>query len=486
MRRRIAICIMVFVSGCQAPLAQLSFPYRAIAAGEAAQSFDVDGDGRAEFTLTFDEAGRVDAQGYDDDGDGVSDRVYRLRDYDNELVPHLVILLDSVPFHAVAERYAAGEFRWFDPPTKIIAPFPSMTEVCLTDLLHAPPTPGAIDHYYDRPAGRLRNVMWKRAVEGYRYPWERLLAYRSRFYEEGLAYLNPRPWYQAELERARKAMDESPNRVTMVYLTSSSGMACKHGRAGVDEVLDGMARLCLQLLYERRGALKISVLADHGHNLVRSANIDVEALLREGGFRVTKQLRRPDDVVLELSGLVTYAAVRTAQPARVATQLLTEPGMELAMYMESDRVIVRSVQGSAAIQFHHGRLRYEPITHDVLGYAPVLARLDADETGFASRDAWFAATVDHEYPDAPARIWDAFHHRVISPGEVMFTTRDGFCAGDAGFERFITMESTHGSLNKINSTSFLMTMTGRVDEPLRMREVMPAIEPTWRPGAGAP
>jgi hypothetical protein len=241
----------------------------------------------------------------------------------------------------------------------------------------------------------------------------------------------------------------------------------------------------LQLLHERRGALKISVLADHGHNLVRSANIDLAALLRGGGFQVTKQLRRPDDVVLEMSGLVTYAAVRTTQPARVAAHLLTEPGMELAMYMDEDRAIVRSAQGSAAIELRDGRIRYRPITFDVLGYGALRSRLAADGDGFASRDAWFSATVDHDYPDGPARIWEAFHGRMISPAEVMFTTRDGFCAGDAGFERFITMESTHGSLNQINSASFLMTMTGRVDEPLRMRDVMPVIEPAWRPGVKA-
>ena len=62
------------------------------------------------------------------------------------------------------------------------------------------------------------------------------------------------------------------------------------------------------------------------------------------------------------------------------------------------------------------------MTFDVLGYLPLMSRLSADADGFAARGAWFAATVEHEYPDGPARIWDAFHDRMISPAEVMFTT----------------------------------------------------------------
>jgi hypothetical protein len=79
-------------------------------------------------------------------------------------------------------------------------------------------------------------------------------------------------------------------------------------------------------------------------------------------------------------------------------------------------------------------------------------------------------------------VWEAFHERVVNPPEVMFTTRDGFTAGVPSFERFITMKSTHGSLNQINSATFLLTMTGRAKGTMRMRDVMSAIEPDYRPG----
>jgi len=152
------------------------------------------------------------------------------------------------------------------------------------------------------------------------------------------------------------------------------------------------------------------------------------------------------------------------------------------MYLEQDRVVVRDARGTAVIECHDERFRYRVLTSDVFGYESIRSNLPADADGFVARDDWFAATVDHEYPDAPPSVWDAFHSRVIDPPEVMFTTRDGFYAGDPSFERFITMQSTHGSLNQRNTATFLMSMTGRVRAPLRTRDVMPAIEPSWRPG----
>jgi hypothetical protein len=465
---------LALLCGCQAPLAQLTFPYRPLRASAEPQWFDVDDNGRNEFAVTFDNDA-VDALNYDDDEDGKPDRVYRLRDYADADVPHVMIFLDSVPFRCVAERYAAGEFRWFGSPAKVIAPFPSLTEVCYTELLHAAPMPGMIDRFYDRRRGKLRNFLWARAVEGYQHPWERHFHYRLHFREEGLAYLDPRPWYQAELERARRAVNANPERTSLVYLTSASGMACKYGQAGIDEVLDGAARLCLQLLYERRGAVRITLMADHGHNLVSSQNIHIDKLLSSAGFRIAKRLEGEDDVVPELSGLVTYAGVRTLKSAAVADALLRHPGVDMAMYLQGDSVIVRSDNASAAIESDAGRLRYRPLIGDVLHYAKLT--LPAD--GLATRDEWFAATVDHEYPDAAPRLWDAFHRLVADPPEVMFTTHNGYTAGLASFERYITMKSTHGSFDQINSATFVMTMHAPPLQPMRIGDVMKAIAPAY-------
>jgi hypothetical protein len=334
-----------------------------------------------------------------------------------------------------------------------------------------------IDAYYSRTSGR--HTGWNR-VGGFEQPWERRLDYHAKMYEQGLAYLNPRPWHGVEMERVRRTLDASPDRVCIAYVTSASGMMCKYAGQGCEEILDDVRQLCLQVLYERQGAIKISLMADHGHNLVESKNLRLDEVLRAAGFRPGNALREDGDVVVEVNGLVTYAGVHTRQPARVAAALATREAVELAMYQEGDGVVVGDAKGSARIECREGRLRYTPVDRDVLGYAGVVERLAAEgkaREGFVGDDDWFAATVDHYWPDAPRRIWDAFHGRAASHPAVMVSMRDGWCAGLESFEKLIKMESTHGGLNQLNSATFVMTMTGRLGGPLRTREVLGVLEP---------
>ena len=55
---------------------------------------------------------------------------------------------------------------------------------------------------------------------------------------------------QAELARVKEAMDNSADRVTVVYIASTACMLSRFGSDGLNESLDGITRICLQLLYE--------------------------------------------------------------------------------------------------------------------------------------------------------------------------------------------------------------------------------------------
>ncbi len=484
--RYLYLCIAL--NGC-APLGpKLTFPSAAIKQTENETWYDVDRDGRSDFGLHRDGQGRVASIAYDDDEDGNADRVYRLADDANGAVPHVIILLDSVPFDLMKERWDRGDFCWFDPPVKVIAPFPSLTELCYTRVLRAPALAGMTDEYYDVRSKEIHRGFRDRA-RGTRQPWERRLTYSANFFEASLTYLDPRAWLPIEMERMRRAVDASPDRVTFVYAVTASGMACKFGRAGIEETLDAAKQLCLQLLYERHGAIKISMMADHGHNLApsQSAQRAMEKAISESGFTVAKKLSHDRDVLFELAALVTYVGLRTVHPAEVAASVTRAKEVELAAYLRGNSVIVRDAQGSAAIDFRDGSFRYKVIDKDVLGYQPIIATLKPRADGFITDTDWFQATVDHQYPDGPRRLWDAFHGMVKSPPDVMVTLKDGCYAGKASLERFITMKSTHGSLNQKNSATFLMTMTRRTcaatntGGALRSSDVLEKIEPGYEP-----
>lgn len=476
------LILLAGIVGCSNNARTITFPAQPLTHTAEADWYDMNHDGKPDFGLIRDATGRITTLEYDDDEDGKPDRVYHLADYASEDVPHLVIMLDSVPYHSMAERYAGGEFRWFDPPQKVIAPFPTITEQIFSRILDAPPLPGFIDDNYDVNAHKYHHGILDRTF-GHHDPWEFRCNYISKYYEEGFAYLDPRPWYAIELDRAKKAFDDSPDRVTLVYFVSASCMICKYGSEGCDQVLDGIQRFCLQVLYERQGAVKISMFADHGHNFMLSKNILFDDDLKRAGFHVTDSIKKPNDVCIDRDGLVTYLGIHTPRPQQVTDVVLKRPEVELAAYLQQDRVIVRDHSGAASIEYRNGKYRYTPINADVLDYQPILDRLRAagkvDADGFVADQDWFDATVDAQFPDAPHRLWAAFHGECVSVPDVMLTLRDGYCSGDVSLPHFITMRSSHGGLNQINTATFLMTMTGRANKPLRSKDIMPTIEPGY-------
>ncbi|CAG0990522.1 hypothetical protein PHYC_02270 [Phycisphaerales bacterium] len=480
----VLVLALAALPACTARGPSLAFPQSPLERTEHLIAFDADHDGIAEFSVRTGPDGRFDVLGYDDNRDGSDDRVYRLSDYANEDVPHLIILLDSIPYQELADRYEQARWTWFDPPRKVIPPFPTMSGVIFSRILHAPPLGGMINQYFDRERGTITNRISQRAG-GAENPWEQRLHYRLRYWENGLSFLEPRSWFRVELERARQAFERSPDRVSIVYLASTAGMLSKHGAQGLQEVLDGLEQLCLSILHSRRGAVKITVMADHGHRLQRGRRIDLPSLLRHAGFYPSTTLASDNAAVVELDGLVNYAGVHTRQPAQVAGALVSNPEVELAMYLEQDHVIVQSRAGRARVDLLDARLKYTPIDADVLGYQPVIdtlraaGKLDAD--GFASDRDWFDATVDHHWPDAPARLWEAFHGLAVNTPDVMITTAPGCYAGLASMEWFITMASTHGGFDQKDSATFVMTMTGRATRPMRSAEVLPIVEPTFSP-----
>jgi hypothetical protein len=259
-------------------------------------------------------------------------------------------------------------------------------------------------------------------------------------------------------------------------------MLSRLGAAGLGECLDQLERLCMQLFWERQGAIDITIVSDHGHNLVPSVNFPVEEKLEAAGFRVGKTIAdRERGVVLDINGLVTWFGVHTSRPAQVADALLVEPEIELATYLEGESVVVRDAVGLARIDQRDGRLRYQRVAGDPLRLEPALAALAAggllDADGFGSDGDWLRATLDAEFPDALDRLWRAFHGQVVSPPQAMFTLRDGHCAGLASMESWITMQSTHGGLARSNSDAVLLSTRPMDPGPLRSRDVLSAVDP---------
>ncbi len=455
---------------------------------EIVYAFDTDGDQRADFWQYAAVDGRVHAIAcVAADGASPGPRI-ELDAIAASTCPHFIIVLDGVPFEVVEELYRAGHFRLFHPPARVVCCFPAMTDLALSELFHTERCLAYQARYYDPDANRVVDGT-DVYLSGRNAPWVGLMSYRCSFWWDVLAYLNPGTVFAHELRGMLRAFHKVEEGEAYAYSVGTAGLGTRGGRPAIEAYLRTVDQLCQRIVFERRGQVKITLTADHGHNLVETRRVSFRKLLTDGGYRVTRSLREPRDIVPIAYGLVTYAAFFTADPAGAAECLLGHEDVEFACYPEADAVIVRDRDGRARITKGEDGFVYESDTGDPLGIAPTIERLwaagNVSHAGEIDEAALFAATVDHKYPDPLARIWGAFHDLVEYPPDLIVNLRDGACHGSKFFHTMIRrVSSTHGSLDARNSTTFVMTMLGEPPPVLRTRDVLPALESLRGRGGG--
>src|SRR5688572_5003019 len=73
----------------------------------------------------------------------------------------LLLCLDGVPHALIKVAQSRGLFERFNQPTRLLSPFPTMTNVALSAMLTASPPAGYESLYFDRNARELRGGIKK-------------------------------------------------------------------------------------------------------------------------------------------------------------------------------------------------------------------------------------------------------------------------------------------------------------------------------------
>jgi hypothetical protein len=463
------------LGGCQKPLhfPAESLPPAAKAAG-ASGAYDTNGDGQADFFAFADPNGRISGIGYDTSADALPDQVLDLDAIDTAHCRHLVIILDGVGYDLVKQYRDAGGLRMFHPPSRVIATYPTLTDVCLEDALGYVPCRAFEAAYYDRCANKLSGGSWD-YMAGRNQPYDRLLQYRANLIWDAIGYLAPWEVFGKEMNDAARVFGRAQGREVLAYFVSSAGMGTRYGAEGQQRCLREVERLVNQVIWQTRGLTKVTLLADHGHSYTPATRIPLEAHLASKGWKLTDTLRSPRDVACIRFGLETFASFATRRPAELAADLTDCRGVGLASYAQGDTVVVLAPLGArAVISRRLGRYKYQALAGDPLKLSAILSSLQADAEGFFGADDLLAATATHEYPAPLERLWRAHFALAENTPDVIVSLKDEFYFGAQSFSGAVKIASTHGSLNRKNSTTFIMSTIGPLPPLMRSRDI-PAV-----------
>lgn len=480
---RLAAWFMVYLGlGCAGPGPRLlpSAPLRIEqpATGGKLLWYDTNSDGTADYAEQMGPDGRINVLRYIcDHGEQevVIDAIPASQRRD------LVIILDSVPFSMVREAWERGDFRFFPPPSRVIAPFPVMTDPSLVDFFQMSPGIAIESAYYD---GRRETGPYELYLNSGVAIWHEKVDYFLPHSSHAPAYLDPLPWFNHELRAIQKAFECSDRKTYIAYSVGTSALGATQGWEGHAKGLSQINRFCRQLMYRTRGRARITLFSDHGHNdLEASRRIPLARLMRSFGYRIHDRLKSPNDLIVPEFAMVSCAAMYTLAPAGPARDAAKIAGIDLTAYADAD--------GGIVVVNHHGDegrisrsdrgYKYEILTGDPLALQPILADLATrgkiDTGGFVADDVLFAATCDHVYADPADRLWRAFHEQFQHKPHVLLSVLDGYHCGSAFQTRAIgKLRGVHGNLRPLSTLGFAMTAAGELPPALRMRDLSAALD----------
>ncbi len=464
-------CALGPLAGCQKPVFFPASPLEAAQAPSLVSSYDTDGDGRADYFAHHDPNGRVDRIAYDRTGDGRPDETVDLDALALDRCRHLVIVVDGIGYDLLKQFYDAGHLRLCHPPSRVIAPYPTLTDVCFEDFFAYVPCQGFEAKYYDHKAGRVVGGSGA-YLRGDNTPYNRLLHYRANLIWDAIGYVLPWQVFGKEINDSKRVFDRRRTQEVRAYYVSSAGVGTKRGAGGHRDCLRKIEQLVNQVVWETRGLVKVTLLADHGHSYTPAKRAPIEEHLKRRGWRLTERLKGKRDVAYIRFGLETYASFATKSPSELSADLVECEGVELASHAANDAVLLRCPQdGRAVIRERSGRFRYEPTGGDPLKLKPVLAKLTPDRDGYYDADELLRATATHVYPAPLQRLWRAHFALVENPADVIVSLADEYFSGSRTFSKFAKVASTHGSLNYRNSATFILSSIGPLPPVMRSRDV---------------
>jgi len=363
----------------------------------------------------------------------------------------LLLCLDGVPHKLMEQQKGRGLFDSFGPPTRLLSPFPTMTNVALSAMFAATPPAGYESLYFDRKAkelrGGIRKYLGRRTPDKIPSSYMDDLDYQEPLAFEFLIYVAPERVWRADMQRFRERFRAAPqNRDYFAFLKATDGLLHAQGPERLSVALESLDKILKEIESYCGDETEIVMFSDHGMNLEENRRVSLASKLQQRGFKV----------VIPAFGLCSYAAIYgedhdlIPEIARATTEL---SGVDFAVYKDDAAVVLESERGQARIECDSTSesYRYVTVSGDPL-------KLSGFGNEFASDATWFERTAGHRYPDAPANIYKSlFTPRVKHTADILVSMKDGYYYGWSPFGRFVRLAATHGNALQPSSNAFLMS-----------------------------
>lgn len=387
----------------------------------------------------------------------------------------LLLCLDGVPHELIRVAKSRGLFEFFNEPTRLLSPFPTMTNVALSAMLSATPPAGYESLYFDREARQLRGGI--RKYVGWRTPDKIPSSYMEELdYQEPLAfefliYVAADTVWRSDMQRFREGFLNAPQKLDyFAFLKATDGLLHSQGPERLSIALQSLDKILKEIRRVCGHETEIVLFSDHGMNLQENRRANLATNLQRRGFAVRSNLgdRRKRAVSLPAFGLCSYAAAYCASAEiiqDVASALIEEPGVDFVVHRDGTDVLVMGNRGSARIErringdeaFRYSAILGDPLElHHIIASMKEAGEIEAD--GFASDCAWFQHTKSHEYPDPLRNIFLSIHStRVKHTADILISLSDGYYYGWSPFGRLVRLAATHGNALQSSSNAFLMS-----------------------------
>lgn len=385
---------------------------------------DLDGDGRVDRIETMDK-GRIA-------------RVTHAPAPDSKPARTLVIAIDALPYAVFARLQREGLFREFFPAARMIAPFPSLTNVGYAAILKTAPVLGYEDKYYDPVKKKVAGGVGDR-LGGNHYkdvaPFHEIFDWEPPHLWGVTIYKFPMTVSRAELHQIEQLIHASEEKELVLYFGGTDALGHVRGWKGFEECLRLVNQVVKGFLASGGADRRVVLFSDHGTTAVPSKRLDLEAALEKGGFRLASRLEKAGDVVAPAYGLVGAIPLYTlcGEEEAVARAVAMAPGADFAAWRDGERVRAVSRPG-------------EPDPLD---------------------------RPEDLYPDLRPRVEEGLRAYVVTPASVMVSLEDGWHYGSGLFDALAGMKGTHGSATESSSVGFVASNVDRLPGTLRAGEVYP-------------